>query len=160
MEDADSENGPLLVLPGSHRLPLLDRDAMARTRYDDLAKIPDVDDGLWALYQESVQEECRRHGLVPQEVHVQKGDTIIWHPLLAHGGTPIADKSRTRLSLVIHTTPKGVPVFRTDVFFDVQRPVSSRAGWSYEEMGGRPFVSPVHFSIGHAHPEFDFTKLR
>jgi hypothetical protein len=160
LEDTDAANGPLVVIPGSHRLPLLDRDAVARERYSDLSQIKDIDDDLWTIYQERLSSLCREKGLAAEEVHVRKGDTIIWHPLLAHGGAAIRDRARTRLSVVVHTTPKNVPVFHTNVFFNVNRPVPDRAPWTYEDVEGRLIKRARSLSIGHAHRDFDFSMLR
>jgi hypothetical protein len=35
------------------------------------------------------------------------GDTFLWHEQLLHGGTPIADMTRTRRSLVTHYWTKS-----------------------------------------------------
>ena len=160
LEGADSDNGPLRVVPGSHRLPLLDRNAIARQKYADVENVKPIDNDLWLIYQEQIGRLCAEHGLVEQEVHVEQGDTVIWHPLLVHGGAMIRNLARTRLSLVIHTTPKGVPVFHNDVFFNVSKAVTDLAPWSYTDIGGRFMMRAHSVSIGHAHDDFDFSKLR
>lgn len=158
LEDTDSGNGPLLVIPGSHRLPLLDRDAIAREKYTDLTQIEDMDTALWDKYQGQIAQISREQGLAVEEVHVRKGDTIIWHPLLAHGGAAIADRGRTRLSFVVHTTPRNVPVFHTDVFFNINRRVSNKARTTYDEVDGRQLMRST-MTVGHSHKDFDFAQL-
>jgi ectoine hydroxylase-related dioxygenase (phytanoyl-CoA dioxygenase family) len=160
LESTDAANGPLIVIPGSHRLPLLDRNAIAHERYQDLSEIKDMDDDLWSAYQHRINDICQEKGLVAEEVHVEKGDTIIWHPLLAHGGAKIQDQSRTRLSFVVHTTPRNTPVYHTDVFFDVNRRVRKKAPWSYDQFEGRWIMRSNSLTIGHAHQDFDFSQLR
>jgi hypothetical protein len=118
-----------------------------------------MDNDLWDNYQNRVGRICEEKGLKVEEVHVGKGETIIWHPLLAHGGAKITDPERTRMSFVIHTTPMNVPVFHTDVFFDVKRPVPDKAPWSYDDVEGRMMAHTTHLTIGHAHTEYDFTRL-
>jgi ectoine hydroxylase-related dioxygenase (phytanoyl-CoA dioxygenase family) len=157
LEDTDAANGPLLVVPGSHKLPLLDREAMARRKYANLSDIKDIDDDLWEMYQSTLQTLCSERGLPTLEVHVHKGDTIIWHPLLVHGGAAITDKTRTRKSFIVHTTPSHVPVFHNDVFFDPKRRVRSKSGWRYETVDGRT-LTVGKLSIGHGH-DFDFRRL-
>lgn len=52
-------------------------------------------------------------GLKEQRFRANKGDVLIWHADLAHGGAPIKDRSRTRLSLVAHYCPMGTyPMYR------------------------------------------------
>ena len=63
------------------------------------------------------------------------------------------------MSFVMHTTPKNVPVFHTDVFFDVNRLVPEKAPWSYDIDQGRMMMRTTQLSIGHAHLEFDFNQL-
>jgi ectoine hydroxylase-related dioxygenase (phytanoyl-CoA dioxygenase family) len=95
-------------------------------------------------------------GLFAEEVYVEKGDTIIWHPLLAHGGAKYKDLSRTRLSFVVHTTPDNVPVFHTDVFFNPGKKVQKFKD-AYRKVGDRN-VSYGKLSIGHK-DDFDFGSL-
>ena len=82
-------------------------------------------------------------------VHVQKGDTILWHPQLPHGGAPIRDLKRSRLSLVMHTTPRGVPVYHQDAFFNPARPFPTTAPWTYKPFQGRLYASHGAVSFGH-----------
>lgn len=67
-------------------------------------------------YQDEVVRRATTKGLAKKRIYVKKGDAILWHPLAPHGGAPIENPSRTRLSLVLHTILKGVPVFLMDVF--------------------------------------------
>jgi ectoine hydroxylase-related dioxygenase (phytanoyl-CoA dioxygenase family) len=159
LEKTDGENGPLVVIPGSQRLPLLDRDAIARKKYSDLSQIKHMDNDLWGSYQSEIGRLCHENDLKEEEVHAKKGDTIIWHPLLVHGGAKILDSVRTRMSFVVHTTPKNVPVFHNDVFFNVEKPVPSEAPWEYDEIEGRFMMRTHSLSIGHAHPDFEFAEL-
>ena len=41
----------------------------------------------------------------------RKGDVLIWSADLAHGGSPVTDRSLTRKSLVGHYCPKRVEPF-------------------------------------------------
>lgn len=159
LEKTDFENGPLIVIPGSHRLPILDRSAIAHSKYADLSEIKDIDGDLWEIYQNKVTQMCVDQGLQIEEVYVDKGDTVIWHPMLAHGGAKIIDPQRSRLSFVIHTTPKETPVYHTDVFFDVKRRVSGKASWGYTDIGGRLMMNSDHLSIGHSNDDYDYDQL-
>jgi hypothetical protein len=58
----------------------------------------------------------------------KKGDVLIWHGDLMHGGAPIQDFTRTRLSLIAHLMPLGV----MPTFFDFsQAGVIPYAGGGY-----------------------------
>lgn len=46
-----------------------------------------------------------------------KGDTLIWHLELPHGGCPIESTSATRASIVFHCLREGVPFFGPERFF-------------------------------------------
>jgi len=150
LEPADDGNGCLELLEGGHRIPELDREAMALRRYGSLDGIPDQDPDLWIEYQNAVIESGRQRGLAVKRLHVGTGDSLIWHPQLPHGGSAIQDGSRTRLSLVMHTTPVGVPVYHQNVFFNPSRQFSEKAAWGYREFEGRMIADFRHgVSFGH-----------
>jgi ectoine hydroxylase-related dioxygenase (phytanoyl-CoA dioxygenase family) len=50
LEDTDADNGPLLVVKGSHKLPLLDRAKITSEVYSNFNDIKDIDDDLWNIY--------------------------------------------------------------------------------------------------------------
>jgi phytanoyl-CoA hydroxylase len=140
LEDTDPDNGPLAVVRGGHLIPELDREAIARRYYDDLDHIDPASVQLWQAYQEELTRECERRGLTAETLCVNKGDTIIWHPQTPHGGAPISDLHRTRFSLVMHTTPVGVPVYQQNVFFHPSKPVSDVASWNYLKFKERQYA--------------------
>ena len=144
LEPAGDDNGCLEVMQGGHLIPEIDREALALRRYGALDKIPDMDGETWIEYQNAVVEAGRARRLTVKKLHVQAGDSLIWHPQLPHGGTPIRDAARTRFSLVMHTTPVGVPVYHQDVFFAPSRPFPDKAGWSYREVEGRQIADFRH----------------
>jgi ectoine hydroxylase-related dioxygenase (phytanoyl-CoA dioxygenase family) len=140
LEPAGEDNGCLNVLEGGHKLPELDREAMALRHYDSLDKVPQQDGDLWIEYQDTVVAQGLAMGLKTKSLHVNAGDALTWHPQLPHGGSPIKDVSRTRFSLVTHTTPVGVPVYYQDAFFNPNNPFSDKAPWDYLEQDGRRIV--------------------
>lgn len=161
LEDTDETNGPLIVVPGSHKLvpELIDKMKIVNDKYPDLEKINPSDMELWFGYQSELQKLCTENGLEIIEVHVKKGDTIIWHPLLAHGGAQIKDAKKTRMSFVVHTTPHDIPVFGLDVFYNPDKEVKLNSGFSYETINGREI--PIHggMNIGHK-DNFDYSTLK
>jgi phytanoyl-CoA hydroxylase len=149
LEDTDSENGPLLVVPGSHRLPPLDLHAMASELYGEPSNAPTDDGAGWDTYQGAVRAQASDAGLAPQEVHVKTGDVIIWHPLLLHGGAEQRAPHRTRRSLVMHVTPRGMPVYHQDVFFDSSKDVPLVAPFDYYLHGERSIPASTRVDFAH-----------
>ncbi len=94
-EDLDSDNGPLQYCEGSHKLPIYD--------YSDL-NIPfsKRDYEYYPLYEDFIKELVKANGLTVSELHINKGDAMIWSANLLHGGKEIFGKGRTRWSQVTH----------------------------------------------------------
>lgn len=152
LETVDLENGPLEVVPGGHKIVGSEPESIAQKYYADLDKIDPYDSRLWDDYQAEINALCKSKGLTSKPVPVSKGDTILWHPLLPHGGASIVDFKRTRYSLVMHTTPENVPVFHQDVFFNYHKPVPSNVRWTYRTINDRRIAFHNGVSIGHGAP--------
>jgi hypothetical protein len=105
LEDVRSGSGELSYIVGSHRLPDFE---YSNGKKDGIEVPPDE---LHRSLRWLVEESDRR-GLARQLFHPRKGDALIWHADLAHGGSPITDRSLTRQSLVGHLCPRSVR--RTD----------------------------------------------
>ncbi len=92
LEDIDEDNGPLIYYPGSHRLPeysMLDFDL--KPGFDDYPE-----------YEQRIQRIIQEQGLSPEYGLVKRGEAIIWHANLLHGGAAYKDRTRTRHSQVTH----------------------------------------------------------
>jgi phytanoyl-CoA hydroxylase len=159
LEATDAENGPLIVMAKGQKIPKIDRAAIGKEFFANANDIPPNNEEMWNRYQTEVRKRCAEMGLVEEQVHVNKGDTIIWHPLLPHGGAPIVDWKRTRHSLVVHTTPHNVPVFHQDVFFNPNKRVPKQPKWGYDESNGRKIAQTGPLSIGHG-STYDFSKMK
>ncbi|HEV8680289.1 MAG TPA: phytanoyl-CoA dioxygenase family protein [Stellaceae bacterium] len=60
---------------------------------------------------EAIQREAKERNLARQRFLARRGDVLVWHADLAHGGSPTASP-RTRKSLVTHYCPSEVaPLF-------------------------------------------------
>lgn len=94
-EDTDEANGPLLFYPGSHRIPKFDFEN-GRIAYT--AK----DASRHAAWEAHMKNSCERMGLKPRTFEAKKGDILLWHSALVHGGSRVLDRQRTRKSLVSH----------------------------------------------------------
>jgi ectoine hydroxylase-related dioxygenase (phytanoyl-CoA dioxygenase family) len=95
------------------------REEIGRLDSDEHGKPKAHSSTLWSSYQARVRDMCLSAGMTPSPIPVKKGDVIIWHPQLMHGGGAIADPSRTRNSFVMHVTPKSQVVYaQLDKYFD------------------------------------------
>ena len=149
LEDANLQNGALQVYRGGHKIPELDREQIALARFGSRSEIPPISNELWTDYQSRVEEQCKDAGLTLESICVEAGDTVIWHPQLPHGGGPIADLAKSRFSLVMHTTPVGVPVYHQDKFFNPNADAPMDAPWQYEQVAGAFRVVQNEVNFGH-----------
>lgn len=131
LDAATLENGALNVIRGGHLRPELDLEGIARQYYSDLETIDPTDARLWMSYQERGLRDCLDNGLKVETLPVPAGATVIWHPHLPHGGSPIHDRKATRRSLVVHTTPTGVPVYHENAFFNPKKVFPEQPNWKY-----------------------------
>ena len=101
LEDVRAGSGELSYVTGSHRLPDF---PYSNGKKDGIEVSPEeLDKSLrWVV------EESERRGLSRQLFRPKKGDALLWHADLAHGGSPITDPQLTRQSLVGHLCPLSV----------------------------------------------------
>jgi len=97
-EDIDPRSGPLVYYPGSHKLPYV--------LAEDIALEGPAQYGTH--YEPAIQREITEHGFKPEYFMAKKGDLLIWHANLLHGGSPIQDAKLTRKALVCHYFAEGV----------------------------------------------------
>jgi len=160
LEPIDDDNGPLRVLHQGHKCNLLNE----RHNIPDIVKkkstkgISVTDDEAFYAYARATIANCAIQNITQfVDILLNTGDTIIWHPLLPHGGAPIKDETRTRYSLVAHTVPEMVPVYHTHVFFDPNILPRSSAPWNYkvlkddEDIPGFRLMADFHVVIGHSY---------
>jgi phytanoyl-CoA hydroxylase len=99
-EDIAAESGPLVLYPGSHRAPFFAGFAdypqtNLRTADERLAE-------AYETYVEQVASGFPRH-----EFLARKGQVLLWHGMLVHGGAPVLRPGTTRKSMVIHYSVRG-----------------------------------------------------
>ncbi|HEY6900591.1 MAG TPA: phytanoyl-CoA dioxygenase family protein, partial [Puia sp.] len=103
LEDTNMDNGPLFYYPGSHKLPyLLNEDFNEGSTGLRLGNKDYVD------YEDRIAELIEQRGLEKEVFLAKKGDILIWHANLIHGGLPVRDTALTRKSMVIHYYAKDV----------------------------------------------------
>lgn len=106
LEDIDEDAGPLFVYPGSHRLPRL---------YCKTVGMSKVHDGDWSEFAEKflprLASELEKAGCEKQTYLPRKGDILVWHENLTHGGSMPRDKNLSRRSIVSHYFSAGAAVW-------------------------------------------------
>jgi hypothetical protein len=91
-EDIAPENGPLVCVPGSHRLPACRRDSERSDGTDD--------------------------SLAARSFTLRRGEVWIRHPSLLHGGSAPADPARTRKTFVARFAPRGQATSTASSYLD------------------------------------------
>jgi phytanoyl-CoA hydroxylase len=103
LEDVDDENGPLHYYAASHKLPYyLNKD------YDNEGNAFMNGSKSYDEYEAFIEQKMKEVQLQKTNFHAQKGDLLIWHANLFHGGNKHIDKNRTRKSVVFHYFKEGV----------------------------------------------------
>jgi hypothetical protein len=107
-EDIHPDCGPLVYYPGSHRLPYVFSKDVGIGK-DDLKNLG------YATYKERyepcVRQLVKEHGLEAHYFHAKKGDVLIWHANLIHGGSPRKNLELSRRSAVCHFFVKNAFVY-------------------------------------------------
>lgn len=102
LEDVDDENGPLFYYPGSHQWPYVSNKVIGASTGFMLSPNPNK------MYEEYVDAKIKSSGLKAEVFKAKKGDVLIWHANLLHGGMPHLNMNHTRKSVVVHYFKKDV----------------------------------------------------
>jgi phytanoyl-CoA hydroxylase len=132
LEDVEPGTGELCYYPGAHRVP---HHFFGGTRKHWIQ----AQDGAEAhqAYLRYLHDQARAMGSELATFHARKGDVLIWHADLPHGGTRIRN-IRPRRSHVLHFAPQSVKAN----YFD-------RIGQHYHELpaDGGNFFSSRHYKL-------------
>lgn len=102
LEDIHPDSGALVYVPGSHRLPYYE---FAPGRWEFDARTMGEAEATAATAFDD--QQARRHGLEPELFTPRRGEVLVWHASLRHGGSPVTDPERTRKSFVVHFSTAG-----------------------------------------------------
>jgi ectoine hydroxylase-related dioxygenase (phytanoyl-CoA dioxygenase family) len=119
-EDIHPDSGPLVYYPGSHHLPyLFSRDlGIDENNFREHGYKAYLE-----LYEPRIQEVIREHALEPRHFMAKKGDVLIWHANLLHGGSLRGNPRLSRKALVCHYFVEGTVCYH-DLSANVARPFS------------------------------------
>lgn len=100
-EDIHPDSGPLVYHPGSHRLPYL--------LSEDLGIPADPEYRAYReIYEPAIQRVIADHALAPAYFLSKKGDVLLWHANLLHGGSKLRGTAYpSRKALVCHYFAEG-----------------------------------------------------
>jgi hypothetical protein len=119
-EDIHPDSGPLVYYPGSHRLPYvfsrdlgIDENNFRENGYKAYTE----------LYEPCIQGIIRERELEPHHFMAKKGDVLIWHANLLHGGSPRKNPRLSRRALVCHYFVEGAVCYH-DLSASEARPFS------------------------------------
>jgi ectoine hydroxylase-related dioxygenase (phytanoyl-CoA dioxygenase family) len=99
-EDISPDSGPLVFYPGSHRAEFFPGFAA----YPQ-TNLRTADEALAAAYDAYVADVATAYPR--REFLPRKGQVLLWHGMLVHGGAPVARPGTSRKSMVIHYTVPG-----------------------------------------------------
>ncbi|KEF42517.1 MAG: hypothetical protein ER33_05560 [Cyanobium sp. CACIAM 14] len=125
LENIHADAGPLVYYKGSHRLSpsqffQWQKDEILCTRDDAVQRGRDYGDHLQGLIREQHWE--------PSIYLPRRGDLLIWHGALIHGGSAMRDPALTRRSYVCHYTAaaahKALAAHRVGGGYDFSEPPS------------------------------------
>lgn len=134
LEDVDADNGPLIYYPGSHKLPEYDMRDVSPSRYGR----------DYTGYEKFIEDKILELRLEPKLAHLKRGEAVIWHANLWHGGSAVLDPARTRHSQVTHYFFEGCRYFT---------PVNSTPDyteWRYPEFVDQPKIVGLLMKIWEA----------
>ncbi|GAB3784884.1 hypothetical protein GCM10028818_45530 [Spirosoma horti] len=129
LEDVHIDSGPLSYYPGSHKI---DKFNFGNGIFFNGKSTLNPND--FARYLDAA---CASAGLEKKTLLIKKGEVLIWHAALAHGGEEIRNPAQTRKSYVCHyssdkaykhhrQSPNTEPIRRTingaDVFVNPTMP--------------------------------------
>ncbi len=104
LEDVCPGSGEFEFVPGSHSVPEYLHPGVSKGHNNDMTTYDEV--------LKQMKAACVDRGFTTERFKAKKGDVLIWHADLLHGGAKIEDISSTRKSLVTHFMPLGVmPTF-------------------------------------------------
>ena len=137
LEDVHPDAGPLFFYPGSHRIALY--------RFNDGSHHASPDEEAdWFDY---IDVQIRLRGLKQRKFLARKGDVLVFHADLVHGGCPVRDAGRTRGSLICQYFGESDCRARE---LDI---VPLHGGYWMRRRPQAVRVDPAAFELGFAFPE-------
>lgn len=103
LEDIQEGSGELIYYPGSQKLHYIMSED-----YDTGNTALKLGEKNYEHYEQKVTSVIKDHDLKEQKFLAKKGDMLVWHANLLHGGSAITKPGITRKSMVAHYFAKDV----------------------------------------------------
>jgi len=97
LEDITIDNGPIHYYPKSHKLPYFMNED-----FDNVGNSIFIGDKSYKAYEKGMENFIQNKRLEKKLFTAKKGDLLIWHANLLHGGEAHNNKEMTRKSMVFH----------------------------------------------------------
>ena len=107
LESTNHYNGPLTVIPGSHKLPIINYQDLNLKKPNSIYDL----EKNYRVYENYVKNIIKYKKLKIKELHLKKGEAILWAANLLHGGVKMINKKLTRKSQVIHFHFKNSEIY-------------------------------------------------
>ncbi len=120
LEEVDADAGPLFYYPGSHLWPVIrgqdviaafpelsQKYELARNQKLSPEETAAVISEIANCWHELTRQQILERNAKPEPVLIKKGDVLIWHGLLVHGGLPRTNRKISRNSMVVHYIAKN-----------------------------------------------------
>jgi phytanoyl-CoA hydroxylase len=131
LEDVQPGSGELIFYRGGHRMAEHAYFAGNSKHWN-----PERDGNLpHDVHLRSLHENARKQGLKLERFLPRKGDALLWHADLPHGGGEITKPGTTRRSMVVHyTTLANEPHYTAYIPESWRRKVDARDGHAFISM--------------------------
>lgn len=103
LEDISIDSGPLHYYPGSQKLPYVMSEDFQHSNGSLI-----IDEEYYHNYEEKIKEVIKVNKLEKKVFTAKKGDVLVWHANLLHGGEDRKNDKLSRKSLVVHYFCEGV----------------------------------------------------
>lgn len=108
LDEVNEFNGPLLLVPGSHRRGAIDVPAQRKMGEDEPEWLSDVSADLtYTVGQETLQELVREHGI--QAPKGGSGSVLFFHPNVVHGSVGNISPFDRVLMIVTYNSVENLP---------------------------------------------------
>ena len=106
LEDISMDNGPLHYYPGSHKMPYI-----MNADFGNVGNRLFLGKPSYSGYEDHVAEVIAKTNIEKEVFLAKKGDLLIWHANLLHGGNAMNNPELTRKSMVFHYYTKDAICF-------------------------------------------------
>lgn len=117
LENTNKFNGALRVVPGSHKLPLIDYQDLKLKKPQNILEL----EKNYRIYEKYIKEIIEIKKLKFKELYLNKGEVILWAANLLHGGSKVKNKRLTRRSQVVHFHFKNSEVYYNPGFSEPKK---------------------------------------